>query len=81
MEFLKEAFVFRVGAGEATDPKTGEKFELSVSVGSSSPIIGFEDGSFVTWTWTELLTAAVKFKAEEEAKTEDGGIECRSTTI
>lgn len=49
--------IMRVHAGEAT--VAGERINLAYSL-QGSPVISFEDGTTVYWTWSELIIEALK---------------------
>ncbi len=54
--------ILRVHAGTAS--LENEKVDLAYSV-NGSPVITFEDGTTIYWTWEELITEAVKLKESE----------------
>lgn len=45
----------------------GEEFELLTTWGQS-PVIRFENGSEVSWSWSELANEAMRLKNEKERK-------------
>lgn len=51
--------------GEGTIEETGEKFEISTTWGQS-PVIRFEDGSEVSWTWKELINEAIEVREQQK---------------
>ncbi len=43
----------------------GEKIELLTTWGQA-PMVEFEDGSQVIWSWNELINEAIELKTQEE---------------
>lgn len=55
----KKNVIMRVHVGEAkTDDET---LHLSTTL-HGAPVIGFEDGTIIYWTWEELIDQAIKLK-------------------
>lgn len=54
-----ETLLMRHAAGKATDPETGEAFELSFTF-AGTPIVRLPDGRWITFSWPALIEAADK---------------------
>lgn len=54
----RRSMFFRVIAGTAKDPTTGENYECCTAVAGGSPIITMPDGRVVTFSWQTLIEAA-----------------------
>lgn len=55
----KENIIMRVSVGEA---KIGDETLLLSTTLNGAPVIEFEDGTTIYWTWEELLDQAMKLK-------------------
>lgn len=51
-----------VGTAESED---GEKIQVLTTWGQS-PMVEFEDGSQVVWSWNELINEAIELKTQKE---------------
>lgn len=60
----KNKLMMREHVGEAD--REGEIFKLSTSL-QGAPVIQFEDGTIVYWTWQELIDRAIKLKRQSAA--------------
>lgn len=54
--------------GDGTIEETGEKFEILTTWGQS-PVISFEDGSEVIWSWKELINEAIELREQQKEPT------------
>ena len=61
----KKAFLFRQFVGDATDPDTSEKTELSISASTMCPIITLPNGDAVIIEWDDLIEIAQKHADEQ----------------
>ncbi|MCM3396818.1 hypothetical protein M3638_03055 [Oceanobacillus profundus] len=60
----KNKLMMREHVGEAD--REGETFKLSTSL-HGAPVIQFEDGAIVYWTWQELVERAIELKRQSAA--------------
>lgn len=57
----KNKMVMKYYVGEATGDNE-EKYELSIGIGNSAPIIKLPTGETVIFNWDELINSAIKEK-------------------
>lgn len=71
----KKALLLRQYVGEAIDPETNEKTDLSISMSTMTPIITLANGDSVIFEWQDIVDIAIKYATEQTEPEPTNGCE------